>query len=213
MRFLGDIHGEFSVLYKTLKKYPNDTIVQVGDMGLGFNLNYDHYNHKTGLWEVLNGNADPEKMPPNFHFVRGNHDSPQKSQTYPNYLGDYGYNKQLNLFYVSGGYSIDKDSRKIGIDWWPDEELDYHELTNAINLYDETKPEMVVSHECPARIQKMITNNDIYGFSRTALALEEMLQIHKPKYWIFGHYHKVWRKTISGTTFICAAINQVISIN
>ncbi len=112
--------------------------------------------------------------------------------------------------------------RQIGIDYWPNEELSYRECEQALELYKQTKPKIVVSHECPANINEVINiNNFDIGPSRTAQLLQLMLNAHAPNMWIFGHWHRNMRfyydgvgktlkgieynhgKLARGTSFIC----------
>jgi hypothetical protein len=37
----------------------------------------------------------------------------------------------------------------------------------------------------------------------TGWALQELFNIHQPKYWYFGHYHNSWSMIINGTRFKC----------
>lgn len=209
IRILGDIHGTFGEITQACIKYPYDTIVSVGDVGLGFPAMEKHH----GVWLRVEGNNDPESFPNNFYFIGGNHDDPRACSKYPNYLGRYGYNKELDIFYVSGGHSIDALQRTEGIDWWRDEELSYDDFSKCIELYEHIKPEIVISHECPASIQEIILKGkNLYGFSRTAKALQLMLDIHQPKQWYFGHYHKTFSKKVGKTQFTCAAINQLVPV-
>lgn len=204
--FLSDIHGDFKEIFKACQKY--NAVISLGDVGLGFP-------------EIINVHTgkpfkkDPDFFPANFSFIRGNHDNPEVCRKYENYLGDYGYNKELDLFFVSGAWSIDVNFRASGIDWWPEEELSYFQLQKALDLYKETKPKIVVSHTCPKQIAKLICPPPEYNGSRTENALDAMWTWpeHKPEYWIFGHWHRRWRKNIFGTEFICCDINQIITLD
>lgn len=205
--FLGDIHGCWGDLNDVLQRNKNTRIIQVGDLGLGFNQTYTYLNLNTGLWEAKIGKPDPTEFPKNFQFIRGNHDEPTTCRNHPNYLGDYGVSED-GIFFISGAWSIDHGNRTIGVDWWDEEELDYPDLQNAIELYEKIKPKIVVSHTAPSSICKILqgSHKKFYG-SKTEHALETMWSIHKPKYWIFGHWHTVWSKNVLGTQFVCCAIN------
>jgi Icc-related predicted phosphoesterase len=210
--FLGDIHGAWGMLNEILKRHKDIPSIQVGDLGLGFVNSYTFLNQRTGLWETKGGIKDPKEFPKKFRFIRGNHDNPEVCRKHPNYLGDYGVDKETGIFFVSGAWSIDVNYRTPDIDWWYEEELDYPELQKVIELYEKTKPSVVVSHTCPSSIAKLLAGGNFHG-SKTENALETMWEIHKPKYWIFGHWHMVWRKNILGTDFICCAINARITLD
>jgi hypothetical protein len=111
-----------------------------------------------------------------------------------------------NFFCVGGAFSIDKAYRTPGLDWWQAEELSYEEMNNVINEYERVKPEYVISHDCPKIIGEQIfgKNSSTKIFSnRTNMGLESMFEIHKPKLWIFGHWHDNQVKNILGCEFIC----------
>lgn len=202
--FIGDLHGDWNVLNNIFQKYKTENLIQVGDLGLGFP---EMINVHTGKPFA----KDPEILPDRFKFIRGNHDNPEVCKRYPNYLGDYGVDEETGMFYISGAWSIDVGLRTPGVDWWRDEELDYSELQKAIELYEKTKPNVVLSHTCPAIIANFLIPTP-HG-SRTENALETMFKIHRPKTWLFGHWHIVWRKDILGTDFICLAPNARISLD
>jgi calcineurin-like phosphoesterase family protein len=200
---IGDIHGRTKTYQKWLRDNldPEHRSIQIGDMGLGF----------SGVGLPAPG------MPPlgdNHKFFRGSHDSPKKCREYKNYLGDYGYLAEDKIFWCAGALSIDRQYRIEGISWWADEELSYDDLGTAIDLYVESKPRFVLSHEAPAKVGAFLLY-DLAGpyfamksgcqDSRTAQALEAMLSLHQPEKWIFGHYHVDKKFHVPGydTEFIC----------
>ena len=151
---------------------PGQRSIQVGDMGIGFK--------GVGLHE----------MPKEAQWFRGNHDNPEKCRANANYLGDYGYLPEDKLFWLAGAYSIDRQYRVEGVSWWRDEELSIEELGKAVNLYEETKPDYVLSHECPTEAALFMLQSLIGQYfdakrdcvqSRTAQALQLMYEIHQPK--------------------------------
>jgi predicted phosphodiesterase len=195
---LGDIHGAGGILKQVLQRYRDNRVIQVGDFGLGFH-----------------GIPDPptDSFPDRFSFIRGNHDNPEVCRTYPNYLGDYGVMPETGIFFLGGAWSTDRAWRTEGLDWWPDEELSHEDLYKAIDLYESVKPRYVISHEAPALAAGYLPKRGMeYKPSRTSQALEIMRGIHAPEWWVFGHWHMTWRKEIAGTKFVCAAINQVVSM-
>ena len=210
LRFLGDVHGCWSVVDKMLKRHKDSTIIQVGDLGLGFPRVYKKLNLNTGEYQWKEAKPDPVSFDPRFKFIRGNHDNPQVCATYPNYMGDFGIDPETGVFFISGGMSTDRNDRTIGQDWWEDEELSYQQLGECMALYEQTKPDVVVSHECPDRIVRLLHSH--HGSSRTSSALEQMMTIHSPRAWVFGHHHKMWVKEVDHTQFACCAINQAISV-
>ena len=199
MFFIGDVHGDIDT-YKSLLR-DMDYSIQVGDLGIGFPLVPDldlvHKNHK---------------------FIRGNHDNPDVARNHPNYLGDYGYIKEAELFYISGAWSIDAQYRAPGITWWTDEQLSTEEFGKARKLFIKTKPKIVVSHDGPEDIAGdiILERSPFKGMgiikNRTMSELNIMLSFHKPDIWIFGHHHTNYRKKLDKTDFICLDIMEVFEI-
>ena len=200
---IGDVHGRTKSYQKWLRNNldPDSRSVQIGDMGLGF----------AGV-----GLPAPGQPPlgASHKFFRGNHDSPERCRAHKNYLGDFGYLPDDRLFWCAGAYSIDRDRRIEGISWWADEELSYRELEKAIDLYALMKPRFVLSHEAPEKASKVLLYDLVGPYfsmklecagSRTAQALQIMLDIHKPEKWVFGHYHVDKKFHVPGydTEFIC----------
>lgn len=193
---IGDVHGKYDRYYKIIRQkdyYPYT--VQLGDFG----FKYDTV-----------ANVDP-----NCHkILGGNHDNYDKITSVPHYLGDYG-NYSLNgvdFFFYRGAYSIDRHYRTIGVDWWEQEELKIEDFLNARELYRKTKPRIVLSHCCPEIIipNLLPPYSRIYQ-SRTDWALQELYNIHKPEFWVFGHYH-VSKTLKMDTTFICLDELEVLEI-
>jgi hypothetical protein len=185
---IGDVHGKYRHYHEIIRekeRYPYT--LQVGDFG----FNYD---------TLLN-------VDPNHHvFMPGNHDNYDVLYDIPNCIGDYGF-KSLNgvdFFFYRGAYSIDRDLRTIGIDWWEKEELSLQEFENAKEIYKDVKPDIMISHDCPQFVsfELLGPNQKIYQ-NMTSWALSELYNIHQPKYWFFGHWH-ISKKIQHGlTTFIC----------
>jgi hypothetical protein len=191
MLLVGDIHGNFEYIQSLCKLTRQEPIIQLGDMGLGFG-----------------SSEQPDIFPDNFYFIRGNHDNPMSAKAYSNYLGDFGYNEKLKLFFISGADSTDKAYRKENVSWWRNEQLSDNQLFEAFKLYTQVRPEIVISHTCPAFVTKlMIQSKDAH---RTEKMLEKMWNLHQPKLWLFGHFHpeSLWDFPIKNTRFICVPIDQ-----
>jgi Icc-related predicted phosphoesterase len=212
--FIGDVHGKFSKLEKSLEEisieneYNKDNfkVIQIGDLGIGF--------------QTI---KEPDKFPDNFYFITGNHDDFDKAKIKykDNCLPNYYYDEEYSIFYIRGAWSIDHKSRTIGKDWWESEELTYSELQKAIDCYLENKPKIVVSHDCPFNsyvetfkfFKDVLT--DFSKASRTAAALQIMLNEHAPEFWIHGHHHKRVEYTLNGfnTTFYSLAELDILELN
>lgn len=201
---IGDVHGLWPMLYNRIRCQPADqTIIQLGDMGVGF----PDTRHRT------------VKLPANVWWFRGNHDSPEESRAHPQYLGDWGHRviDGRTVFWVAGAWSIDQHLRREAVSWWRDEELSIAELTAALEEYERVKPDIVISHDGPTQATRRLMNR--YSINRylsgmqnveeepiatrTGQALAEMFRVYQPKVWVFGHWHVDWSETIEGTEFHC----------
>lgn len=209
----GDLHGDWSALWKNINKANktygenNYVLIQIGDLGIGFPTMEKHH----GIWIPTNKeNNDPKKFPENFYFVRGNHDSPQACEKYPNYLGNFGFNKDLNIFYISGAASHDKNLRTENVDWWPDEELTNDQFYECLDLYEKIKPEIVISHEPPVVAHAAMRKGLEVNSSKTSQFLQILWEKHQPLFHYYGHHHQVFSKIIGRTKFTCVAINQIV---
>lgn len=206
-RIVGDIHGnfnEYSFYNLGLGRYrhatdpaPPDRSIQVGDFGIGFYTPYWH--------ESVN---DWMKKNPDHRFIRGNHDDPAMCKKMNNYIPDGTV--EGDVMYIGGAWSIDKDWRTPGVDWWPDEELSIEELTKLIDVFRANKPRVVITHDCPTQVawDMFISRGNSLGGStqiktRTAEALQMMWEYHQPEEWYFGHWHITRDLTLNGTKFQC----------
>jgi hypothetical protein len=183
LTFLGDVHAK---LYDMRIDRLSGTVIQVGDLGFGF--------------RKIDNNTI---IKPITHFIRGNHDKPEFAKLHPSYLGDFGYKPEWGAFYMGGAASVDIENRTEGLDWWRDEELSYAQSLEALDLYDRVRPEIVISHEAPADVPEVMKLIRSKRNTNTSYALREMFDIHKPKYWVFGHYHQNSKMSILGTQFVC----------
>ncbi len=178
MYFIGDVHGRFTEYHLITQNLPES--IQLGDMGIGFK----------------------KFVPPdeNHRFIRGNHDNPQACERVLNFLGNFGYLEDSEIFFVSGGWSIDRAYRIEGRDWWPEEELDYGQFSKAIELYRKIKPRIMVTHGCPFDVYDLILDSKKHK-CRTSSALSAMFQEHQPEAWIFAHFHQSKEFEFKGTAF------------
>lgn len=148
----------------------------------------------------------------NFYLVAGNHERYNVINRYKNYLGNCGTLPFApNVFFVRGAHSRDKDLRTPFFDWFPEEELSYKETDQALELYEQLRPEIVLSHECPYYVSHKMHGD--HEHSHTASMLTEMFKIHQPSSWYFGHHHRPFTWQYGRTFFRCLTINEVVTIN
>lgn len=195
---IGDVHGKTEAHFNLIVDNNIDYSLQLGDFGF-------HYNH----WDILNDNHK---------FFSGNHDNMDLYYDCPHVIESSSGSKDfgpatlggVDFFFVRGGYSIDWEGRTQGKDWWDREELSKKEMQECLALYKEVKPDIVISHEAPTFINRLIGNPKIlayfglppYWTSRTAGLLHSMFNFHVPKMWLHGHMHIRHHTEVEGCMFI-----------
>jgi hypothetical protein len=204
---IGDVHGKYNEYYNIVSKV--DYSVQLGDMGF------------SSTWNRLNySDLDPEK-----HKVCcGNHCDMDIAPNIPHYLGNYGIHtlNGITFFFIRGGLSIDRVYR-VGEElnggpksWWSQEELNFPQMTECLNLYKRLKPDIVLSHvPCGVYTERILGNKSDAilrkfkfhaGFKENHQLLgNEMLKYHKPKIWVSGHMHKSFQGVIDGVNVVALA--------
>lgn len=212
-RIVGDIHGnfnEYDVFILNLRGMRHrgeapERSIQVGDFGIGF---YSPYWHESV--------RDWQKLHSTQRFIRGNHDDPAMCKTMPGYIPDGTV--EGDVMYIGGAWSIDRAMRTEGKDWWPDEELSMQELEALIDVYRETKPRVMFTHDCPEQIawDMFVSRGSRFGMkhhkTRTGQALQSMWEYHQPEMWFFGHWHETRDLTLNGTKFQCVGEMDAIDV-
>lgn len=189
MLIISDVHGDFDA-YLTIAKTAEYS-VQLGDFGF------------RKAWLRLDGcGLDCAKH----KILGGNHDDYATCVDSPYYLGDFGICDLggTSFFYVRGAHSIDWKYRTEGLDLFQSQEqLGYAKSMKCVELYNKTRPDLVLSHECPASIKSMILNQNVHD--PTSTLLQRLLDIRPPKAWYFGHHHMNLERSYLGTKFKCLA--------
>jgi len=183
IRIIGDIHGKTNLYFRAIRGAEQS--IQIGDLDFNYDFLKDVYPYAN-------------------KFFGGNHDNYVilSKMEVPHDLGDFGLytwsTMTCPIFWVRGGWSIDRQFRTPHVDWWENEQLSQRELNKAVQLYAAERPAVVLSHECPLSVVPFVTNPAFakaFGYdepvirTRTNVALEEMLIYSRPQVWIFGHYH------------------------
>lgn len=188
--YLSLIHG-FDSDDQTCKVKQVDYSIQLGDLGWRQHLEC-----------MSNVDAEHHKV------IYGNHDD--YDNILPHSLGDYGTREfgGIKFFFIRGELSVDKKWRLDNgprKSWWHQEELDWEELGKMVELYEQEKPDIVLSHGCPSVIfdKGVVTNDWKLEPSRTSKGLSAAWNTHKPSRWYFGHHHNQWSATVEGTRFEC----------
>jgi Icc-related predicted phosphoesterase len=147
-------------------------------------------------------------------FFGGNHDNYDTIGALQRSLGKFGNVNVggLSFFFIRGAFSIDKYFRTPGYDYFYDEELTSQELEDAKRLYCSIKPDLVLTHDAPRAIVDIISSpGALVAFgvnpetfqTRTQNALQDMIELHQPKKWVFGHFHQSVVVKYKGCEFQC----------
>lgn len=216
---IGDVHGKTKEYLELVKQHKWS--IQIGDMG----FSYEHM-------QIANDNPDSSSKV-RHRFFGGNHDNYDLYDNALGNLGDCGPRKLngVEYFFVRGSVSIDclyrvqQYMNKELKSWWYEEELSHEELSYALELYQKTKPSIVLSHDCPIIAKKRLSEKrrlfDLrkFGFAasdfncRTQVYLQKMFEAHQPDLWVFGHYHRSEDFKIDNTRFICLNELEAMVIN
>lgn len=192
--FVGDIHSNVNHLIKLGNTFKEHTVVQIGDFGIG----------------RVNTEFVKKELPANVKFFVGNHDNRQLAKTIPNCLGDFG-EFEGKFFFVSGAYSIDQADRTEGVSWWRDEELTYAQGQEALEQWEESKVDVLVTHDVPQSFTEGYFL--IYDRCLTRNLLEGMIQVRKPKLLISGHHHKHIFMNVNGIEWRSLNIHEVLEVD
>lgn len=202
LRLIGDIHGQYDNHLELAGGA--DYSIQIGDYGFRYN-----WLHKLDLAK--------------HRFFGGNHDNYDEINKSPYCLGDFGLVTHIpelkeKMFFVRGAWSIDYKYRTPNLDWWADEEMSQSRCQEAIEAYAEAKPDILLSHEGPFHLLSALGLDPAFavrmGFSesfiktKTNLMLDAMFMRHRPKLYVFGHYHKDFDYEHEGTRYVCICADK-----
>jgi predicted phosphodiesterase len=191
LRIIGDVHGKFHVYKEKIKDA--EASIQLGDFGFA-----------KSWYQLVTHTIDPERH----KIIPGNHDDYKglrEQYTFGKTYGEVDFNG-FKFFFVQGAWSIDWKMRIPGISWWEEEQLPYGVLMDAMNEYERVKPDIMITHELPKIGIENIFNKPFISNgtgNRTSVVLSQMFEIHRPKIWIYGHWHESRVDNLLGCEFVC----------
>lgn len=198
VRIVGDCHGLYNEYINLIKGC--EYSIQIGDLGLSykplrFRADIDWDRHKAFGGNHDNYSDDVDEHINYQSFALGN---------YGTYVVD-----GKEIFFVRGAWSIDWMNRTPEFDWYEEEQLTDFHLKEALRIYKNVKPEIVLTHDCPWEVAAtFIKPTDRFcGYSgvvqnRTNVALQSMFDEHQPTTWLFGHYHQYREIKLNRTQFV-----------
>lgn len=228
MIFIGDIHGNFKKFYNALlsSDYKNQTLLQVGDFGVGFRKIEDEYIllNPINQWLYDNNNI--------LYVIRGNHDKPEYFENCPFDYSNIKFLKDFsiinvdgkNILTLGGAISIDRVTRKNGINYWKDEEIPFIIPDIKEIAKNDIKIDIVCTHNCPTFAWPTEYSDIVKHFISIDKTLDTDLTNERkrlnlfhlkiseyngysPKLWVYGHMHKTIQTIVNETNFQCCGID------
>lgn len=219
---LGDTHS-YAVTHQIIKNYPNldnEDVLFLGDGGEGFGAHQDDAHNLNKI------NLACKERNINFYCIRGNHCDPgifYRKYCFSNLLLVPDYSKGQfpcgrAALLVGGGISVDRITRKVGVDYWPDEKTEYQKINRT---YD-----FVFAHDAPAEFNHQtdslwrsysgFVTKDVRLLDDCARQRQTMSKIFAdvhPKFAASGHYHNSRKeeKVIAGNLvkYRCLDIKEI----
>jgi len=226
---IGDIHGDLTQLRNAITFLPdNASIICVGDVGLGFNFNF---NREDKLLEKIDKTLKLKNS--QLILMRGNHDNPalwdeskpEMEVLYDNiqFVNDVAYlhysNNGVNykIIMVGGAISVDRTIRMEGRNYWKKEVVNPDALKKVKILVNNFgKADILLTHSAPTQAPQL-TNLNVpilahYSANDKTLLdeliaerqlLQDCLETSGAKRNIHGHFHESTDQTIDGVRFTC----------
>lgn len=218
----GDTHGDWDQMFLQINRYDisNCHIIHVGDIGIGFRAKTDEIKE----FRLLNDYFASKQI--TFMGIRGNHDNPEYFNgdyilPYFQLIPDY-HQEEINgrlFLFIGGAISIDRNSREIGVNYWPDENISKHLGISQWDLTGFKTPDVIISHDCPLEVGfspgslydepgNMVKTDAIVGRRILSNVFDQL----PPKKWFYGHYHSDQIESIGGTDFHMMGINSIYEL-
>lgn len=217
---VGDLHanaeGERTLLnsknwpeQKNLDK--SDVLIQLGDFGdIWYNKEHKKYKEDK-YWQNWWSSRNYSLL-----VIDGNHDNHDIIQSLPIidkfdgkvyeletdngniYIAKRGEIYNINnkkIFTMGGALSIDKEHRKLGIDYWDKEIPNYKDIENALNNLDKYNwnVDYIMTHTMPDFMISEFIHETKYNQDKfkdlTAILLSEIYNKLEFKEWYCGHFH------------------------
>lgn len=221
---VGDVHGQHERLAAILARERSalgiDAAIQVGDYGFSKGAMERH--------------ASPYPVP--LHVIDGNHEDHRWLQQALSAGADARW-RDLGLFYqprpsvarigastvgfIGGALHVDRPQRHNRAAGLPNYIL-RRQAEEAGALFNEARPELIVSHSCPSRIGIGLSGAEemswgvidhivsagfdpgpIEDCGEAELSRVWETLAYRPRAWVFGHHHRPHAAMVEGTFFVC----------
>jgi len=196
----GDTHG--LIEYERLKTYfkqkytsKKDYLIILGDTCIV----WDKENFEKTIFNY-------QCLGPTIFYIDGNHENFDMLNEFPivhknnakvHVISEHIYHvlrgelliiNNLKFLCLGGAESIDKNLRKEGVSWWPEESISEYDTDHALfNIeISDLKTDYILTHSAPSSIHVNKLNLEVSS------SVEQLDRIEKHvyfKHWFFGHYH------------------------
>jgi predicted phosphodiesterase len=197
---LGDIHAEFGQLNTIIDRKKPELVICCGDYGFWPSI------------KTLKQFTDIKPQSSKILWIDGNHEDfwalkqRASDEIVPNVIymprgSTYDLPDGRRILFMGGADSIDKNYRKLGVDWFPEEVITQKDIYNL----PDTKIDILISHTCSNEIrdEKMIKLNPLKLKDPSNDALSYIWNKYRPKLWFFGHWHRFVQGGYQGTLWWC----------
>lgn len=193
LAIIGDVHGNVAYI-KSLKEYLEtnevERVIQVGDMGI--------------LWRHLDPAECPvvkavESLNVEWWFIDGNHDNHENLRKVDTQITDKikylprGTIEEIDgikFGFLGGAYSIDKDYRAAGWDWWPEEQPTRAEAEPLMGA----GLDVLITHDIPKMFEPVRTMNVGKEHEEASMPtrelIQEVMESNTPAHMFCGHWHQ-----------------------
>ena len=230
--FLGDIHGDFSPIYRWNTHNENSFLIQVGDFGVGFS---DVTPQRLANIDRVLGEGNNT-----VYVIRGNHDDPtwfnnstKDTYTHLKFVEDDTILEILGkkILCVGGGISLDRKFRKEGKNYWPGEPMVYDDKLES--LLPNNDIDIVVTHVMSNNVHALgdspfvreMCHDDTYLKRDMDKEQEELSKLFttvasnirgtwgpKERMWFYGHYHESLRNKDQYFSYVVLTIDELYTL-
>lgn len=226
---VGDVHGRHrqlaAALQQTQADYRIEAAIQVGDFGF--------------CADRLGVTAERSRFPIPLHAIDGNHEDHAWLRRALLTAAARNWPRDLNLIYqprpsvarlgtstigfLGGALHVDRPQAHNWLGGFPNYILQ-RQREHAVALFNRERPELIVTHSCPARIGIGLRSTvelapgvaehvtaagfdagpaDDCGDSELSRLWGELA--YRPRAWVFGHFHRAHEACIDGTRFVAVS--------
>ena len=227
---VGDVHGRHPKLAEVLRQAQTDfriaAAIQVGDFGFYQDI-------------IRRAREEQVRFPVPLHVIDGNHEDHQWLRRALLTGAGRVWRQELNLHYQSrpsvvqlgasrvgflgGALHVDRPQKHNWLSGFPNYILRRHR-EHAAALFNQQRPELIVTHSCPSRIgigihsaaemqpgiAEHITAAGFDSGPHDDCGEVELGRLwvelsYRPRAWVFGHFHRAHQSIVEGTRFVCVS--------